>query len=266
MIDFERLEKEKAILREKFLNAKPFPHIAIDEFLENGKSEKLYEAIPSPKDEDKSRDYIFAKNKFEFSSMMNFSDDFQELYNELTSKKFAKLISYITNEDIFIDPKFHGGGLHMGGENSYLNMHADFNYHPVHNNWFRNLNMLLYLNKDWKPEYGGNLKLKDKRTKERTEVEVPMNRLAIMHCRGYTLHGYDKINFPKDTFRTSIAIYGYTVHKEQLEKQRSTYWIDEKNPLKHFAARLILPMVNLKNNLLGSSTAKHYQDDKKKLV
>ena len=264
MIDFERLEREKDELRNKFLNAKPFPHIGIDEFLLKGEAEKLYEVIPNPSDEDKSRDYIFAKNKFEFSSMMNFSDDFKKLYEELTSDKFAKLISYITNEDIFVDPKFHGGGLHMGGENSYLNMHADFNYHPVNQNWFRNLNMLLYLNKDWKPEYGGNLKLKDKRTKESTEVEVPMNRLAIMHCRGYTLHGYDPINFPKDTYRTSIAIYGYTLHDKQIESQRSTYWVDEKNPLKNLAARVILPMVNLKNKLVGSSTGKHFKERNEK--
>ncbi len=263
MIDFIRLEKEKDILRGKFLIAKPFPHIAIDEFLSKGNAEKLYSIIENPEMKNKSRDYIFAKNKFEYSNMMNISEDFKILYEELISDKFAKLISYITNEDIFIDSKFHGGGLHQGGENSYLNMHADFNYHPVNQTWYRNLNMLLYLNKDWKPEFGGKLKLKDKRTKEAIEVEVPMNRFVIMYTRGYTLHGYDAISFPKDTYRTSIAIYGYSIHDKQIESIRSTYWIDEKNPIKNLAARIILPMVNIKNRFFGSSTASHFQNNEK---
>lgn len=260
MIDFERLENEKEKLREQFLNARPFPHICIDEFLEPGYAEKLYEAIPEPEKKNKSRDYIFAKNKFEFSNMKKFSSDFVKLYEDLTSDNFAKLISYITNEDIFIDPKFHGGGIHLGGESSYLNMHADFNYHPINKNWFRNLNILLYLNKDWKKEYGGSLKLKDGRTGESTEVEVPMNRLAIMHCREYTLHGYDQTNFPEDTYRTSIAIYGYSLHDKQLEAIRTTYWVDDKSAVKRLIGKLYLPAVKIKNKLFGSGTAKHYED------
>ncbi len=260
MIDFERLEKEKDMLRQKFLNAKPFPHIAIDDFLFPGMSEKLYEVIPAPEQKNKSRDYIFAKNKFEFSNMKKFSTDFERLYEDLTSDRFAKLISYISNEKIFIDPKFHGGGIHLGGEQSYLNMHADFNYHPINKNWFRNLNILLYLNKDWHSEYGGNLKLKDSRTGENTEVEVPMNRLVIMHCRGYTLHGYDKTNFPKDTYRTSIAIYGYTLHEKQIEDMRTTLWVDDKSAIKRLIGKLYLPAVKAKNKFFGSGTAKHYDE------
>jgi hypothetical protein len=161
------------------------------------------------------------------------------------------LISYITDEEIFFDPTFHGGGLHIGANNAHLDMHADFNYHPKKHEWFRNLNLLLYLNPEWKSQYGGSLKLEDARTKERREVEPLLNRLTIMHCRGYTLHEYDTLHFPEGKYRTSIAIYGYSYHEESREAPRTTVWVDEKNPFKQLLAKVWLPAVALKKRVVG---------------
>ena len=46
-------------------------------------------------------------------------------------------------------------------KNGYLNMHTDFNSynHPVHGLLDRRVNLLIYMNKDWKTEYKGNLLL-----------------------------------------------------------------------------------------------------------
>lgn len=258
MIDIEFFEKNKEVLQEKYLNNTPFPYIAIDNFLVEGLAEELYESIPTPQETNKSRDYIFAKNKFEISNMVNISDNFKKLYEELLSERFSNLISYVTKEDLFVDPKFHGGGLHLGGKGSFLDMHVDFNYHPSEPKWYRNVNLLLYLNKDWKPEYGGQLKLVDKRNKKSTLVEIPMNRLIIMPCRNYTLHGYDPINFPEGTYRTSIATYAYTIHDKPIEKPRSTYWQTEGNTFKNLAGKLMLPIVSLKSKLLGSGTSRNF--------
>ena len=251
MIDFERLEREKETLREQFLTAKPFPHIAIDDFLEPGCAERLYEKAAKPDANYKIKDPFFSKNRYQFPDYREISEDFAELYRDVTSEKFAELISYITNENVFFDKEFHGGGLHLGVKNAHLDMHADFNYHPKHENWFRNLNLLLYLNKDWKPEYGGSLKLEDARTGEKTEVEPLLNRLVIMHCRGYTLHGYDKTNFPEGKPRTSIAIYAYTLHDKPVAKARTTVWVSKTNPFKKLLAKAWLPTVAVKKKIFG---------------
>ena len=117
---------------------------------------------------------------------------------------------------------------------------------------------MLYLNKDWKKEYGGQLKLEDTRTGEKSEVDVPFNRLAIMHCRGYTLHGYDPINFPEGQARTSIAIYAYTVHEKVLEAARTTSWkVGKDKPMKYLLSKIWVPAVKLKSLLFKSKTADH---------
>jgi len=251
MIDFDRLEREKDMLREQFLSAKPFPHIAIDNFLKEGYAEKLYADAALPDQDNKIKDPVFSKNRYQYPQYEVISENYKKLSEDVKSERFASLISYITDEEIFFDPAFHGGGLHIGAKNAHLDMHADFNYHPKHKNWFRNLNLLLYLNKDWKKEYGGSLKLEDARTGEKTEVEPLLNRLAIMHCREYTLHGYDTTHFPEGKYRTSVAIYGYTMHEKPLEKPRTTIWVSKDNPFKQVLAKVWLPAVALKKKIFG---------------
>ncbi len=260
IINFEKLENNIEELKLQFLNASPFPHIAIDNFADEEKLLKLLELIPDPADGtiNRSRDYMFAKNKFEKSSFKDISHEFQDMYDELVSERFTNLIKNITGEDVFIDVSFHGGGIHQGGQDSFLDMHVDFNYHPVHNDWFRNLNILLYLNKDWKEEYKGQLKLKNKNTGEYKEVEPLFNRCVIMFTRDYTLHGYDKINFPLGQYRRSIASYAYTLDKSTNKKIRSTVW-DPENPT-GFKKIIYKPwpyIVKLKQSIFGSNTAKN---------
>ena len=65
------------------------------------------------------------------------------------------------NEKLIIDEKLNGGGLHEIKKGGLLKIHSDFNRHPILN-LDRRLNVLVYLNKDWKEDYGGHLQLWDK--------------------------------------------------------------------------------------------------------
>jgi hypothetical protein len=256
MINLSNLETNKEKFRLDYLLAKPFPHLIIDNFCDVQKIESLYSKIPEL--ENKSRDYMFANNKFEKSNYKELGPEFEELYNDLSSKQMNDFLSFIANEDVFVDPKNHGGGLHQGKKNSFLDMHLDFNYHPLHKGWYRNMNLLLYLNKDWKPEYKGQLKLVDLRTGEEKELEVPFNRMIIQQTRAYTLHGYDMTSFPDNKFRTSVATYAYTVHKNLIEKPRTTDWVVKNGqPVKKAIASIYGPAVKIKNSLFGSGTAKN---------
>jgi Rps23 Pro-64 3,4-dihydroxylase Tpa1-like proline 4-hydroxylase len=257
MIQFDFIEANQDKFRNQFLQAQPFPHIGIDQICDEKKLLELYHSIPEI--DTPSADYVFAKNKYEKSRYKELGGVFEELYNDLTSDRFKKWLSYITNEEVFVDDSFYGGGIHQGRKGSFLDMHADFNYHPLHKNWFRNLNLLLYINKDWKKEYGGELQLEDKRTGVKTEVDVPFNRLAIMHCRGYTLHGYDPIHFPEGTYRTSIAAYAYTLHEVPKESARTTEWHVKKDAGlgKYVLSKVWVPAVKLKSKFSKSKTADH---------
>ncbi|MCC6372117.1 MAG: 2OG-Fe(II) oxygenase [Bacteroidia bacterium] len=256
MILFEELKNNRDKYRLDFLLAKPFPHLVLDNICDEEKINRLYNEIPEIST--KSRDYVFAANKFEKSKIKEISPLFEELHNDLISKDFEDFLKHITNLDVFVDKAFHGGGIHQGKKKSFLDMHLDFNYHPINKNWYRSLNLLLYLNKNWKPEYGGHLCLQDLRTGEKKDVEVPFNRLVIQLTNNYTLHGYNITNFPEGVFRTSIAAYAYMPHQHHIEKPRTTDWhVKSDQPVKQFLAWIYNPAVKIKNKLFGSSTAKN---------
>jgi hypothetical protein len=256
MINFDYLEENKEALRLTFLLAKPFSHIVVDHFCDEEKLQRLYADLPEI--QTKSRDYVFAANKFEKSAIRDISPFFTELYDDLTSERFQHILSFVSNESVFVDKDFHGGGIHQGKGNSFLDMHLDFNYHPRHPMWYRYLNLLLYLNWDWKPEYGGHLKLRDLRTGEQTAVAVPFNRMIIQLTGRHTLHGYDLTHFPEGKYRTSIAAYAYCVHQYHIEKPRTTDWHPEDgNPVKKVLARIYDPAVKIKNKFFGSATTKN---------
>jgi len=256
MIKLQLLEDNKDQYRLQYLLAKPFPYLVLDNICDNEKLLQMYNSIPELNN--KSRDYVFANNKFEKSNYKELNPGFEELYNDLSSKRMNDFLSYIANEEVFVDPENHGGGLHQGKKNSFLDMHLDFNYHPLHKGWYRNMNLLLYMNKDWKPEYKGHLKLVDLRSGEEKQLEVPFNRLIIQQTRAYTLHGYDMTNFPDKMYRTSIATYAYTKHHHLIEKPRTTDWkVNDAPPIKKAIASIYGPAVKIKNALFGSGTAKN---------
>lgn len=260
IIRFDRLEADLGQMSKEFKNNQPYEHIYIDDFCDSIALRQAVLAIPDPSvsNVNKSRDFIFAKNKYEKAEFAGIHIGFQQLYEDLMSDRFCSFLNALTGEDVFVDPAFHGGGLHQGGMDSFLNMHVDFNYHPNHCHWFRNLNILLYLNQNWKESYGGELKLIDGRSEDRKlyKIEPLFNRAVIMFTRNYTLHGYDRINFPLGQYRRSIAAYAYSqVAKPKSSEVRTTTWFPEDAGLiKTFLGKNMPYLVKIKRKLLGSST------------
>lgn len=256
MIDFKYLEDNRDRLRQEFLLARPFPYLIIDHFCVESELEELYRSIPEITT--KSRDYVFARNKFEKSKIRDISPAFAAYYEDILSDRFRDFLRYVSNQDLFVDPAFFGGGIHQGKEKSFLDMHLDFNYHPMHTDWYRSLNLLFYLNKDWKEEHGGQLRLEDLRTGEKLQIGVPYNRMVLQLTNSFTLHGYDEIRFPAGKYRTSVAAYAYMKHLHPVEKRRTTDWrVGDDQPVKRFLASVYDPAVKIKNKLFGSATAKN---------
>ena len=202
---------------------------------------------------------MFAKNKYEKSGFKEISPRFLELYSDLMSNRFQQCLKLITGQPVFVDPAFHGGGIHQGGPGSYLDMHVDFNTHPEHKEWFRNLNILLYLNPNWQSDHKGELKLRHKDKPHQTILVEPIfNRCVIMFTRDYTVHGYDAINFPQGTYRRSIAAYAYSPLEETNTQHRSTVWYPESSgAVKSTVGRFWPTLVRIKGQLFGSSTGKN---------
>jgi hypothetical protein len=104
-------------------------------------------------------------------------------------------------------------------------VHADFNRHRDFG-LDRRLNLLLYLNKDWREEYGGHLQLWD-RDVTRCEAKVlPIfNRMMVFGTTDFTFHGHpDPLQCPEGMTRKSLALYYFSNGRpaEEITGEHST--------------------------------------------
>jgi hypothetical protein len=137
----------------------------------------------------------------------------EKLVEELSNPIFLqRLQGWLGIErPLLVDPDREGGGLHFIEPGGFLNMHADFNAHPK-TGWDRRVNLLLYLNKDWREEHGGYLELGEDRS---VRYAPEFGRLVAFPTRDDTLHGHPT---PVTRARRSLALYYYTEGRPDQEK------------------------------------------------
>ena len=246
-------------LAKLFQVASPFPHVVIDSFLNESIAENILENFPDTSAMHLSRHYMFG-NKYELSPWRHISDCFQVLYEELSSPRFQTFISQIASENLFTDPNLLGA-IHQGINGSYLDMHTDFNLHPYNQTWIHSLTVLIYLNKNWQQEYGGDLQLRSKLVGENFKVSPDFNRCVIMLSDDKTYHGYSKMSLPPAVTRKSITVqlYKQGTSTKRLTRKTTTWVPAETSILKHYIAKLYNPLVLTKNRFFGSFTLRKHE-------
>lgn len=194
----------------EFISAEGFPHIVIDNFLQPEKADLLYEHFPTKEMMRKSYKNL-NENKTEGSGFEEYHPLFTALREELGTEKFLKAFEKFTGiQGLMIPPDHRGSGVHQGFDGSYLDVHVDFSIHPTLKK-HRRLNLLIFLNKHWKEEYGGHCEFWDKDVKNMIGHALPThNRAVIFECNDVSFHGYSTINIPENESRKSFYSYFYT--------------------------------------------------------
>jgi hypothetical protein len=196
----------------------PFPHVVIDDFLQSDTLSKILSEVNKLQDVDAQSKYIDASSPYEFNKYAfnsNYGPYLKELFVELNSPVFIKHIEGITgvNNIICNELSLHGAGIHRVKSKGFLQLHTDFNtYHSKNRILDRRINLLIYLNPDWKSEYKGELCLCDKNTNMCTKkIEPILNRCVIFNTTSSSIHGHpEPLNIPDHIARQSIAVYYYT--------------------------------------------------------
>lgn len=217
-IDIERVKRDLSLFKKEWNQKKPFRYLFFDDFLFADKAEVLLGEYPSV-DEDVwgKTTYINQKNKFQKNKFIKDSI-IDNVFKELNHPVFLTLLSEITGIDNLIaDKDLFGGGLHQSTNGAFLDVHVDYNIHPE-TKLHRMLNVLLYMNKNWKTSYEGHLELWDMGAGEILEKIAPQfNRLAMFETNQISYHGHPHpLNTPKGVTRKSLATYYYA--EKRLEE------------------------------------------------
>lgn len=199
-------------MMEDYNFAEPFSHTVLDNFLPSHIAEQLLAHFPTDK---KVHDKVYERgygglHKRQISPY-DCDEYLRKAFSFFNSPSMLQFLEGLTNiKGLLPDPYFAGGGLHETSRGGLLGIHADFQVNETLQ-LYRRVNVLIYLNKDWKPEYGGNLELWDKSmTKKVVEVAPIFNRCVIFNTDADSFHGHpDPLTTPDDITRKSIALYYY---------------------------------------------------------
>ena len=131
------------------------------------------------------------------------------------------------------DPALFGGGTHENLHGQDLDPHVDFNYDEPQK-LHRRLNLIVFLNKGWKAEWGGSLEIHSnpRRPLENQihSYEPVFNRAVLFETNEYSWHGFPKIELPEEErhrSRKSISIYLYTRERpaEEMAPVHGTFYV-----------------------------------------
>ncbi|MDT8409908.1 MAG: 2OG-Fe(II) oxygenase [Wenzhouxiangellaceae bacterium] len=229
----QRMASEIDRFKAQWASADPFPHICVDNFFDQRTIEIIADEFPGP---EQQRDWVEFRLPSEWMKNATASDrqipffTRQFLY-ALNSRSFVAWLEELTDIwGLIADTEFMGGGLHATMPGGKLGIHTDFNKH-LRNKLDRRLNLLLFLNRDWEPEWGGQLELWDREVKRCGQKITPLfNRLVIFATTDFTFHGHPQpVACPPETFRKSIALYYYS-NGRPTEEQSEAHLTQYREP------------------------------------
>jgi hypothetical protein len=228
---------------EAFTEAAPFPHITFDGLFPQEQVAAVHDMFRTLPDDywQKNNDQgVEVKWRSDWRSEYDIPEPAREMVRFLNSGIFLRSLSRLTGiPQLIPDPYYTGGGFNLIRPGGHLDVHVDGNWHDamgVH----RRLNLILYLNPNWKKEWVGELNFYDAEAKEVVTSITPMgNRLMVFETHDYSYHGHpEPLACPEGEARTSIILYYYTAAARpasQVAEERphsalwrSKGWVDKR--------------------------------------
>ena len=222
-----RVAAQAEELAREFASARPFRHVVINNFLAPGRYEELIAEFPQFDGARAVNERGEAGRKAVVPEVAQLGPAYARFDRMIRSREFLDLIGRISGiPKLLYDPEYIGGGTHENLDGQDLDPHVDFNYHP-RRHWHRRLNLILFLNPEWREEWGGCLELmEDPWTLEgsrNARLVVPAaNRAVIFETTERSWHGFKRIHLPPgQPSRRSLAIYLYTEDRPAAETAAS---------------------------------------------
>ena len=202
-----------------FLEASPFPHIIIDNLFDSEFLNNIETSYPEKNDIKWWKYDNHFEKKLAFNELARMPQSIQEFFNVVNSREFVKNLESLTGIDSLIaDPSLNGGGLHRIEAGGKLDIHADYNFHKM-TGWRRRLNMITFLNREWKEEYRGHTEFWNREMSSCVTRVLPVfNRTVIFEVSDTAWHGHpEPLSCPLDRSRRSLATYYYTLCDKDVE-------------------------------------------------
>ncbi|MBL97286.1 MAG: proline hydroxylase [Legionellales bacterium] len=197
-----------------FSEGLPFPSCVVDDFFHPSIARELLSEFPAFD----SKIWHQYDNAIEIKKVCNnwnvFPETTYKVFSLLNSKNFIDIIEKNLGGDkkLYPDIGLNGGGWHIHGRGGLLNTHLDYSLHPKLK-LQRKLNLIVYLNEDWKESWGGGLGFWGNESPSepgelKRKISPIYNRAVLFDTTQNSWHGLpEAIKCPANHFRKSLAVY-----------------------------------------------------------
>jgi len=237
--DVEALRARLAPHRDAFLAAAPFPHLVLDDFLPEDVADALAAEFDAPAIAWHPLHHV-NERKSVFGDLDRMGPVAAATVRALYSPAMLAVLERLTGiAGLIGDPDLDGAGLHSTGPSGHLNVHTDALTHGKRRTWSRQLNLILFLNRDWRPEYRGDLELWDASVSQCVRRIAPVfNRCVLFQTTAVSYHGVPEgVACPEGRSRKSLALY-YFRDEAHVVPLRPTHYVPR--PRDAFARRLLI--------------------------
>lgn len=226
--------------QQDFNQAQPFKHTVIEDFFDPAFCQRLLSDFPPFDPRLAMNENGEVGQKCTHQDLPALGGVWKQVDEFIKSPEFLSWLSKATGiNDLLYDPHYFGGGTHENRHGQELDVHVDFNRHPV-TGWHRRLNLIVYLNDDWQDDWGGAIEFhKDPRNEQSNDIKVvkpALNRAVIFETTYWSWHGFERIELPpaeQDArSRKSLALYFYTKTRpgSELTPPHSTIYVERHLP------------------------------------
>lgn len=228
-----KLRNDSELLHQQYILGQPYPHLVIDDLFDAEILDRIVTEFPKADNQDWIAWNTNHENKATSRGITGLSMFTQIFSLWLSSMEFIEEIKRITRiDDLVPDPLFFGAGLHEMHRQGWLEVHADYTKHPVMP-LTRRINLLIYLNRDWDPAWGGDLELWDApKPTQKTGYPCLFNRTIIFPTTSKTLHGVpNRLSCPSDRTRKLLSIYYWSPASSSTKEATPIKWASEQDLL-----------------------------------
>ena len=211
--DSARWTGELPSLRERYAANQPYPHVVLDDFL----APEIYAAalreFPGTDRAEWTNYFHVNEHKRANVDPATWAPTLRMIAEVLTGDEFLAWVSALSGfDDLVADWSMDGGGLHQCLTGGFLNVHADFTAHHRVHTWRRRVNLLLYLNEEWRPEWNGELELWSADMARCDATVMPLgNRVLLFTTEVDAFHGHPTpLECPDGVARQSMALYFFS--------------------------------------------------------
>jgi Rps23 Pro-64 3,4-dihydroxylase Tpa1-like proline 4-hydroxylase len=214
LLEKVRLPKPIDALHAAYKGAKPFPHLVLDGLFSDQLLESLIPEIDGmQRDQWNNIEQDSRERTLRMRSALAIGPAGERFLSIVHSAPFLYLLSEITGIPALLpDPYLQGGGYAAMRRGDYFHVHSDRST-AYDTGLTRRLALIVFLNKNWKSEYKGQLELWNHDAKScEVYIDPTFNTTAMFEVAFPNYHGVPvPLACPVDRSRQSFILYYHTV-------------------------------------------------------